>query len=175
MARSVRIHAVRRAPVLVLALLLLGCGGGTEVDETARDAAIYELVIVDVVERSGVVLGDAEDLPVMFIEAFDADGIALEVQVEVVSNFSEQYEIRFIDDRDEAVDADVDGLPVRSNSFLIGLGPIVVDGTVDVRSEVYRSADSVSAYRYALARRGRTWSTVGAPEEIEPEGFAPVS
>jgi hypothetical protein len=155
--------------------VLIGCGSSTEVDDTVRDASIYRSVIVDVVGRSGVVLDGVEDMPVLFVESFDADGIALEVQVEVVSSFFEQYEIRFIDRRDEAVDIDLEGLPVRPNSLLIGLGPIVVDGSVDVRGELYLRADVVSAYRYTLARRDETWPIVGVPEEVEPEGFASAS
>ena len=168
-------YALRLVTVFALAGALSGCVNGTEVDNTARNAAIYRSVIADVVDRSGVDLDGSEDLPVLFIEAFDANGIALEVQVDVVNSFIEQYEIRFIDDRDEAIVTDLAGLPVRANSLLIGLGPIVLDGTVDVRSELYVSADAVSAYRYTLAGRDDRWVTVGVPEEIEPEGFVSVS
>lgn len=170
-----RTHASRLAAVFAVAGVLLGCVNSTDGDDTARNAAVYRSVIADVVDRSGVALDDVDDLPVMFIEAFDADGIALEVQVEVVSSFAEEYEIRFIDDRDEAIDTDLDDLPVSANSLLIGLGPIVLDGTVDVRSELYLSIDAVSAYRYTLAGRDDRWAVVGAPEEIEPEGFVSES
>ena len=175
MALPLRTHASRLAAVFAVAGVLIGCVNSTDGDDTARNAAIYRSVIADVVDRSGVVQDDVEDLPVLFIEAFDADGIALEVQVEVVGSFIEQYEIRFIDDRDEAIEVDLAGLPVRANSFLIGLGPIVLDGTVDVRSELYLSTDAVSAFRYTLAGRDDSWPIVGAPEEIEPEGFVSVS
>ena len=167
--------ALHLGAVLLVAGILLGCGSSSEVDDTARNAAIYQSVIVDVVDRSDVVLESVEDLPVLFIDAFDPGGIAIEVQVEIVSSFIDQYEIRFIDDRDEAVDLDLDDLPVRANSLLIGLGPIVLDGTIDVRGELYFSADAVSAYRYTLAGIGDIWPIVGVPEEIEPEGFVPVS
>ncbi len=66
---------------------------------------------------------------------------------------------------------DLAGMPVRANSLLIGLGPIVHDGTIDVRTELYLSMDAVRAYRYTLAGDDDRWATVGAPEEIEPEGF----
>ena len=175
MALRVRKQTLRLAAVLVVASVLIGCGSSTEVDDTARNAAIYRSVIVDVVDRSGVVLDGVDGLPVLFIEAFDADGIALEVQVEVVSSFIEQYEIRFIDHRDEAVEIDLDGLPVRANSLLIGLGPIVADGTINVRGELYLSTYAVSAYRYTLEGRGDTYSIIGVPEEIEPEGLVSLS
>ena len=175
MGTRFRTHASGLAAAFALASVLIGCVNSADVDNTERDAAIYRSVIADVADRSGVVLDGSEDLPVVFIEAFDADGIDLEVQVEVVGSFIEQYEIRFIDDRDEAVAIDLDGLPVRANSLLIGLGPLVLDGTVDVRGELYLSKDALSAYRYTLADRDDSWSIVGVPEEIEPEGFVSAS
>jgi hypothetical protein len=168
-------QALRLTAILTAALVLIGCGDSPEVDNVARDAAIYRSVIADVVDRSGVDLDDSENLPVLFIEAFDADGIAIEVQVEIVNRFIEQYEIRFIDDHDEAIETDLVDLPVQANSLLIGLGPIVPGGTVDVRSELYLSADAISAFRYTLAGGDDRWVTVGDPEEIEPEGFVSIS
>lgn len=175
MALRSRTSALRLAILFALAGVLSGCANNTKVDNTPRNAAIYRSVIADAVDRSGVNLDDSEDLPVVFIEAFDQNGIALEVQVEVVNGFIEQYEIRFIDDRDEAMAVDLAGLPVRTNSLLIGLGPIVLDGTVNVRTELYLSADDVSAYRYTLTGSNDRWVTVSPPEEIDAEGFVPVS
>lgn len=175
MTLRLRTHASVLAAFFAVASVLVGCVNSDDVDNTERDAAIYRLIIADVAGRSGVVLDGSEDLPVLFIEAFDADGIDLQVQVEVVGSFIEQYEIRFIDNRDEAVAIDLDGLPVRVNSLLIGLGPIVRDGTVDVRSEIYLSKEDLSAYRYTLAGRDDSWLIVGAPEVIEPEGFVLAS
>lgn len=175
MAPRLRSCTICLATFLAVSGLVLGCTNDGEVDNTVRNAAIYQTVIADVVDRSGVDLSDSEDSPVLFIEAFDADGIALEVQVEIVTGFIEDYEIRFIDDRDEAIAIDVVGLPVSANSLLIGLGPIVLDGTADVRSELYLSAETVSAYRHTLTGRDDRWSIVGSPEEIDPEGFVSVS
>ena len=175
MAARLRTTALRLSTFFALAGVLIGCGSNSEVDDADRDATIYRSVIADVVDRSGVSLDDSEHRPVLFIEAFEADGISLEVQVEVVASFIEQYDIRFIDDHDEALEDDLEGLPVRENSVLIGLGPIVFDGTADVRSERYLSTDAISAYRYTLAGQDDSWSITGAPEEIEPEGFVSVS
>lgn len=168
-------HVLRLTSLLALTGVVSGCVEGTEVDETERDAAVYGAVISDVVDRSGVDLDDSDELPVVFIEAFDPDGIALAVQVEVINSFIDRYDIRFVDDRDEAIDVDLADLPVRANSLLVGLGPIVVAGNVDVRSELYLSAEVVSAYRHTLAGGSNLWVTVGDPEEIEPEGFVSAS
>lgn len=175
MTLRIRTHASVLAAVFAVASVLIGCVNSAVVDHTERDAAIYTSIIADVADRSGVVLDGTADLPVLFIEAFDADGIDLQVQVEVVGSFIQQYEIRFVDDRDEAVELDLDGLPVRVNSLLIGLGPIVLDGPVNVRSELYLSKEVLSAYRYTLAGSDDSWLIVEAPLEIEPEGFVSAS
>lgn len=175
MTLRIRTHAPVLAAVLAVASLLIGCVNSAVVDNTERDAAIYRSIIADVADRSEVVMDSTTDLPVLFIEAFGADGIDLQVQVEVVGSFIEQYEIRFIDVRDEAIQVDLAGLPVRVNSLLIGLGPIVLDGIVNVRSELYLSEDALSAYRYTLTGSDDNWLIVGDPEEIEPEGFVTAS
>ncbi len=166
---------LRLAPFLGLIIFLVGCTTGTSVDTTARDASVYQAVITDLGERSGQSLdpGDGE-VPVVFIETLGSDAIALETQVEVIAQLAETYEIRFIDDLDEAVEIDVDGWPVRSNSLLIGLGPIQVDDKTEVRGEVYRRAGEIRAFRYSLvARTDGGWTLAGPPEEAEPEGFQP--
>lgn len=170
-----RSHGSRLFTLLALAGVLSGCTNNAKTDNTSRNADVYRSVIADVADLSGVDLDDSEDLPVLFIEAFDADGIALEVQVEVVNDFVEEYEIRFIDDRNEAIAVEFADLPVRVNSILIGLGPIVHNGTIDVRAELYLSTDAVRAFRYTFESRDDRWVTVGVAEEIEPEGFVSTS
>lgn len=162
--------------LLIGCSFLIGCTTGPSVDTTARDASIYEAVIIDLGERSGRSLDrDDGEAPVVFIETLGSDAIALETQVEVVAQLAETYEIRFIDDLDEAVEIDVEGWPVRSNSLLIGLGPIQVDDETEVRGEVYLRADDVRAFRYSLeARSDDTWTLARPPEKAEPEGFQPT-
>jgi alkanesulfonate monooxygenase SsuD/methylene tetrahydromethanopterin reductase-like flavin-dependent oxidoreductase (luciferase family) len=151
--------------------LVVGCGGEGSEDEAARDAAVYRSVISDLVDRSAVVLDDSERPPVLFVEGL-ASGVPLEVQVEVVADFAEQYEIRFIDELEEAIEADTAGRPVRSNSLLIGLGPVVGDGTASLRGELYVRDGEAWAYGYELLPSGGGgWVIVGDPEPIAPEGF----
>ncbi len=160
------------ATVLVAFGLLSGCANGGESDHTVRDAAIYRSVVIDLVDRSEADLEPSEDLPVLFIEALGVDGIPLQVQVEVVAGFVEQYEIRFIDQFDEAVEIDLPGQPVRPQSLLIGLGDIDVDETAEVHSELYLSVDDIRGFSYTLvgADDGH-WDVVGEPVDIEPEGL----
>lgn len=166
---------VRLAVLTAVVVAAVGCVDPQEADTTERDAAIFGVVLRDLIDGSGADLDDSEELPVVFIEAFGPDGIALEVQIEVVNSFIDQYDIRFIDDRSEAIELDVPELSVRPNSVLLGFGPIVVDGSADLRSELYLSADDLHAYRYTLVDAAAGWVTVGEPEEIEPEGFVSSS
>jgi hypothetical protein len=152
--------------------LVAGCTSDVREADTARDAAVYRSVIVDLVDRSAVVLDDSETLPVLFVEGL-ASGVPLEVQVEVVADFAEQYEVRFIDELEEAIEVDTIGRPVRSNSLLIGLGPVVGDRTASLRGELYVRDREAQAYGYELTSiGGGSWAIVGEPEPIAPEGFA---
>lgn len=157
---------------------LVGCGNEDPDDDTLRDAEIYSSIVDDLANRSGMQPA-ADDLPVLFIEALDPDGISLTVQVEVVAELIEEYEVRFIDDRVEAIEVDLPGQPVRADSLLIGLGPIAVDGSpaaAEVRGELYLAEDDVSAYRYTVAAAPNGWEVAGeGPEPIDPEGFVPSS
>ncbi len=165
----------RRSMALVAFWLLAGCGNGDQPDETARDAAIYRSVLTDIVDRSGVEFDGDEDLPVLYIEALGPDGIPLEVQVEVVGAFVEQYEIRFIDAFEEAVDAELPDLPVPEGALLIGLGDIDVEVTAEVHSEVYLRIDEVRGFDYTLVDfGGQRWDIVGSPTETEAEGLVPT-
>ncbi len=152
--------------------LLSGCVN--ETDDSARDAAIYRSIILDVVDRSGIELDGAEQPPVLFVEALGPDDIPLRVQVDVIGVLLERYEIRFIDDRDEAVEIDLPGLPVRAGSLLIGLGGIDVDETAEVRTELYLRIDDVHGFGYTLRDAGDGhWDIVDSPVSIEPEGLVP--
>lgn len=160
-------------PLLAAALAVSSaCTGSPEVDTVARDSAIYGAVVADVVEDAAPEPDTETDrLPVLFVESFDDETIALEVQVELVNSFVDRYELRFIDTFDEAVDLELPSHPVPPASLLIGLGPIVGDDDVWVRTELYRDASDVSAFRYTLDRVDGEWVVVAEPEQIEPEGF----
>lgn len=159
--------------VLVLLAILPGCSESRARDgDSARDAAVYRAVILDVIVQSEAELDGAGDLPVLFIEALGADGIPLKVQIEVVAGFVDQFEIRFIDRRDEAIEIDLPRLPVRTGSLLIGLGPIVIDGSADVRAEIYSNTDEIQGYGYTLEDAGEgAWDVSGIPVPVEPEGL----
>ncbi|MGB5758224.1 MAG: hypothetical protein WBM50_15005 [Acidimicrobiales bacterium] len=176
MAPIERVQRFGLVTALAAVGLLSGCVDGSQTDDTARDAAIYQTVIVDLVDRSGVELDPAPDLPLVFVEALGTDEILLPVQADVVASLVDQYHIRFIDHRDEAVEIDLPDLPVRAGSLLIGLWQIDVDDTAEVRGELYVSADEIEGFSYTLAPAADNgWEVVGSPLSIEPEGLVPGS
>ncbi|MFW2381616.1 MAG: hypothetical protein ACN4GZ_07655 [Acidimicrobiales bacterium] len=160
----------------VAALLLAGCPANGDDEAPDRDASVYRGVINDIVKETSVQTEDPETLPTLFIEAFDPEGIPLEVQVELVAEFEERYAVRFIDDRIEATDIELPGSPVRPESLFLGLGPAVGDDTVNVRGELYFAETDIRAYRYTLNEQAdQSWSIVGSPESVDPEGFVTTS
>ncbi len=159
-------------PVLGALMLLAGCGFGADPDTTLRDVAIYKAVIIDLIDRSDVNFDSADQLPVVFVETLEVEDVPLEVQVEIVTDFEDRYQVRFIDHLDEAVKADLPDLPVRENSLLVGVGRITVDGSADVRGEWYLDAEMIEAYEYRLQRVVTgTWNIVGEPLSADPMGF----
>lgn len=174
MAPTLRRRPLWLATAVAALGLLSGCVDSNETDDSAPDAAIYRSIILDVVDRSGIELDGAEQPPVLFVEALGPDEIPLRVQVDVIGGLIEQYEIRFIDDRDEAVEIDLPALPVRAGSLLIGLGGIDVDETAEVRTELYLRIDDVQGFDYTLRDAGDgDWDVVDSPVEVEPEGLVP--
>lgn len=172
MAPTLRSRRLWLATAVAAVGVLCGCVNGSETDDSgARDAAIYRSVILDVVDRSGIELDGTEQPPVLFVEALGSEEIPLQVQVDVVGGFIEQYDIRFIDVRDEAVEIDLPGVPVRAGSLLIGLGEIDVDETAEVHTEVYVRIDDVQGFAYTLRDTGDgDWDVVDSPVAVEPEG-----
>lgn len=174
-----RTCSVRRLLCLfIVSAAVVGCTDGEPSVEVAVDGSIYETVIADLVDRAGHEFqDDGEQLPVIYVETLGSEIISLETQVDVVSRFEERYEIRFIDSLEEAIDVDLDDRPVQPNSLLVGLGPVIADGSsalgaAEVRGELYLDAGDQRAYRYVLdPQPSDVWVIVGSPETVEPEGF----
>lgn len=82
------------------------------------------------------------ELPTLFVEPLgDGYVIDLKVQAKVVKNLEAIAEVRFIDDRMEAVQADEPGQPVRPNGMLVALGPLVQGSEVERTVQVRRYVD----------------------------------
>lgn len=155
-------------------VLLTGCPSGT--DSTigkSKEAAIYEAVITELSDQFQIVDPFENRDPVLYVEAFDIEGIPLHVQVDMVAGFIDLYDVRFVDVHDEAVTDTLPNRPVRRGGVLVGLHPIAEGEATTVRIELYENDETVRAYGYTVAELpDGSWGVVGAPETVPPEGFA---
>ncbi len=152
-------------------VLVTACSSQPKPETTDRDASAYEAVIGALLEGSPPDHEDPDQLPVIYIEAFAQEGISLTVQVKLVTDYAATYRLRFVDARGEALLIDLENQPVRANSALIGLGPILGQNELSIRGERYVNRGDIEAYRYSLTDGGtQTWTLVATP--IDPEGFA---
>lgn len=160
----------RIGAIVLCAALLAGCGA----DSDSGDSLVAEayIVVLDWVLAATESAPDpaSDDLPLVFVESLGPGEIDLGVQVEIVGHFEEDVDIRFIDIRTEALD-ESDGAPVRDGGLLVGLGAVPLTGPLDIRGEIYRTADSVVGYRFRLDRSGETPVLIKPPEQVEPEGL----
>ncbi|MEO1062179.1 MAG: hypothetical protein AAFZ07_12230 [Actinomycetota bacterium] len=155
--------------IAIAALVLAGCAGEVA-SQDDRESDIYAEALTWIVARPGV--ADPDDDRPVYIEHLGPDGIPLDVQVELIAHFDEvDVSLRFVDARAEAVDETLDEMPVRDGSVLVGLGPISDDQPTELRAELYRDLDDITAYRFTLRRAGDEWKLAEAPEIVDPEGL----
>ena len=167
--RTTRAGQRSAAAIAVAAFVLAGCAGEVA-SQDDRESDIYAAALTWLVARPGV--ADTEEAPPIYIEHLGPDGIPLDVQVELIEHFDENdVELRFVDGRSEAVDETLDDMPVRDGSVLVGLGPISDDQPTELRAELYRDLDDITAYRFTLRRSGGVWELAEAPEVVDPEGL----
>ena len=163
--------AVRHWGLTMFMVLVTACSSQPNPETTDRDASAYEALIGALLEGSPPDHEDPDQLPVIYIEAFGQEGISLTVQVKLVTDYAATYQLRFVDARGEALLVDLENEPVRPNSALIGLGPILGENKLSVRGERYVDRFDIEAYSYSLTDGdNQTWTVAATP--IDPEGFA---
>jgi hypothetical protein len=166
-----RVMSVRSvAAVILCAALLVSCGSDANTEDTQLAEAYIVVVDWVLAEPEFAVEVALDELAVVFVESLGPAEIDLDVQVKVISHFEDQADIRFIDSRHEALE-ETDGSPVRDGGLLLGLGGVPLDGSWDVRGEVYRTAESVVGYRFQIDRSGITPLLAQPPDRVEPEGL----
>lgn len=174
----------RRTLGIAVALLTIvaSCGDDTNDPDTegGRAAFAYEMavrnVLSDEIQRnlpttvvtvpatdpstSAVPTTIEVDKPVVYVVAADGTAIDPEVQVKVVKQLDDdEVDLRFADDRAEAIDADEPGEPVREDGVLIAAGSVPKEGTsIEFRFERYRSLDDRDQVVMSLERADETWS-----------------
>jgi hypothetical protein len=155
-----------RAPgaAVLAALLLAGCGGPSK-DEASRDAQVYVATIRGVLQEQPE-LDPADKLPVVYVVGV-GEKIAAKVQAEVAAALDGDAEIRFADERSEALLADEKDEPVRDNGVLVAIGPVTPDkDPVRLDVEVYRSAVDSSRRVLTVGMRSSQWTVTS--ESVVP-------
>lgn len=139
---------------LALIGLLAACTDDPQPSAAERDAAMYGSVVQDLVDRSGVELGETWIEPVVFVGALETNTIELDTQIMVIDQLRDFYSIRFIDDIIEAIDQQEDQQPVRPGTLLVVFGPVEMDETeYTLHAEYYLAAGETAAFRYRFENR----------------------
>ena len=147
-----------QAGVLVFVAIAASCDGPVD-DEISREAQIYLAAVGEVVAEQAPPTSDDDELPVVYVAPVGESDIDATVQAEVAGELREQADVRFADDRSEAILEDEDGMPVRDEGTLIAIGEVPDAGDpIDVEVEVYRSAEDSSKMVFTFAARSSRWA-----------------
>ncbi len=152
------------------ALASTACTSDAPADD--RELGIYASVLDWIFDQPDVEVGTTPegDGPPAYIEHLGSGEIAIDVQVDIIGRFDGEVDIRFIDDRQEALDESLPGSPVRDEGILIGLGPVTDGDPTEVRAEA-RYGSRIDAYRFTLVRTGEQWRLDGEPALVDAEGL----
>lgn len=142
---------------LVAAIAVASC---TEDDDTgARQVAVLVAAIREVV--ADVPSADIDPpLPVVYLVGAGEVEFAATVQADVAEDLQDEVDVRFADDRDEAIDLDAADAPVRDDGVLLMVEEIPDDGdTIEVSIEVYRSdRDQPGTVVFSMTEDDERWS-----------------
>jgi hypothetical protein len=137
--------------------ILAACGDSSEA-EMSRPAQIFVATIQQVLADENPAAG-TDDLPVVYVEPLGDEEIDATVQADTANELREVADVRFADERSEALDEDEPGMPVRDDGILVAIGDLPDEGDpVDVEVETYRSEDDLSTAVFSFALRSSGWT-----------------
>jgi hypothetical protein len=158
---------LRRLTYLVAMTLAVGSCGSEDGRTAERDAEVYATVIRALVTEGPLDPGGETEEVDRIVYAGPIDeqvDISLEVQVAVVEELESFATVRFVDDRDEAIDDDEEGEPVLERGVLLLLGTVPAGPSPSVDAARYVDLDHAARFRVTVERSGRTWEVVNADE-----------
>ena len=158
-------RAGNRGLRLVLALLVVvmsGCGGTPAAGEVTADAYVAALR-----EFMPEPPGPDDEPPTVFVVPIGETALDLDTQVSVIDAFTEQFDVRFVDDPQAAIAASPDDDPDRM-IHVVGIGTIHATAPHTVRVEQYTDATTTDAHRVTLVARN-TERRVESIAAVEPE------
>jgi hypothetical protein len=173
-----------RGVLLAVGLLVTAAGcGDPQQPQTKPTAAVYQAILDEMVAehvattttataggrsdrngRSGTSredddAADATLLPVFVEPLGEGYVIDLAVQADVIRGLEDVADVRFIDQRTEALEQSSDGQPVRDGGMLVALGPLLeeVDGIQTVQVRRYIDADRSENRRAVVTESEGSW------------------
>lgn len=169
----------RSAAACAISTILVACTAAAD-DPSAgdgREAAVYEAVLGWMLDEDPQDMSsdDPEETATMFVVSRHEEPIAVDVQALVVEALDDRVDVRFIDERGEAVAEGDEHQPVRDDGLLVGLGAVPPEGdSVEVYVDRYRKIDDIDAFDVAVQRRGATWEVVGVPAAADVRAVPPA-
>ncbi len=158
-------EGVARRPVsalvgawVALAVLLVACSNDKE---RPSAAGAYALVIGWFMDQRD----PAVDSTIVYV-APQGEGfsVGLDMQASIISNTKDIADVRFVDDRAEALDAE--GLP-RDGALVLSLGAAVEDGSrLHIGVDEVLGEQRAKSWQFALRARGQDWRLTGTPETV---------
>jgi hypothetical protein len=148
-------------PVVAIAMLLASSCDDSSDSEMSRPTQVYVAVLDAALDQVATPPGD--ELPVVYVMPVGETAIDASVQAEVADAFHERADVRFADERSEAIVDDEEELPVRDEGVFVGIGDVAESGEpIEVEVEVYRSVDDSSRWVLTLARRSSRWTVTAS-------------
>jgi len=143
--------------LVVVATAVAGCGDDTA--ETPPAAQVIEEIVLEVADEVRADPDRPEALPVVYVVSESDEPFSAQVQARVASAVVDAVDVRFADARDESMDLDEPGSPVRDGGALVLIDELLVEDTpMEVDVEVYRSTTQFSRRVVTFSRVGDDWS-----------------
>lgn len=141
------------AGILFAALTITACGGNADDDPDRDDARLYTAVL------RAVAPGDATGMPkTIYVELAGDAELTIEDQALVVNAFRSPTTVRFVDERDEAID-DVPQPHVRRDGVLVTLSSAkATDDGATVTATRYVNAADERTLCVDLQHQGQAWT-----------------
>lgn len=148
----------RRRSLWLLPLMLLAtaCTSRTPEQQGSTSDA-YAVVLQWFAKNAATAL----ERPVVYVEARgEGLGVGLDTQAAIVASTADFADVRFIDDRSEALDSD----GVRDGGVFVALGPLIDDGRdFTIECDQILSEDASIVWTFSLSYSGEVWSLTAPP------------
>jgi hypothetical protein len=145
--------------IIAMVVLAVACGGDDDADD--HDIPAVYIAAIRTLAPDG-----AAALPKsVYVEALPGTKLSLEDQAAVVKAFGEDTVVRFIDDRDEAVDSSSAQAPVRRDGVLLQMNPArATNNGLSIRVTRYVALDDEHTSCLDLEEHAHDWTVATTVE-----------